>query len=337
MNIDVQIDGGEEQEFRRSIEQMLRSGEADAAAARIGALLPAYCGDGKVLPARFLTITAADIEVAGLDRLADRIAKLDRPGHPITAVSIDLANPWQSGCLPDADGRLDPYIETSFYSDDSFPFSRCDRSALLDGYSAYGSEWQGCAQDVDDTIVLIGIDDLYGAVEMIDAESSSDLPPTPDEQRGYVLGASYIAVLAHIAVRDTIARHGLPRQLAILVGNNERYPFLEAPVVAFLADGEEAAEDQAYIAVAPAADDEDEEAEAPLDEDGAGTASLLMIRKPALTAMHLPVQDSDRAPEAVLAPLSGSQLRRTVAAGTLEREAPQGGLRGLMGRLLRRA
>src|SRR3546814_13801034 len=42
---------------------------------------------------------------------------------------------------------------------------------------------------------------------------------------------SYIAVLVHLAVRDTALERGLPRRLAVLVGSNESYPFFDAPVI----------------------------------------------------------------------------------------------------------
>lgn len=337
MKIDVQIDGCDERDFRRSIEEMLRNGDADAAAARLRALLPACCGEDKVLPARFLTATAADIAVTGWDRLPARLAQLDRPDHPITALDISISNPCHNGGLPDPDGRLEPYIETSFFSDDAWPFSLCDHSALLDGYTSYGSEWRGSFDDIDGTIALIGIGDLYGAVEMIDAESCSGLPPTPDEQRAYVLGACYVAVLAHIAVRDKIASHGLPRPLAVMVASNESYPFFDAPVAAFLADGEEAPEPTAPHAAMAVRDEDgvDEDEQSPVDE-ASQTASLLMIRKPAAPVADLPEGAPPRA-EATIMPLSGSQLRRNLVANAVEQERPQGGLRGFVGRLLRRA
>jgi len=336
MKIDVQIDGCDERDFRRSIEEMLRNGDADAAAARLKALLPACCGEGKVLPARFLSASAADIEVTGWDRLPARLAELDRPDHPITALDISISNPCHNGGLPDPDGRLEPYIETSFFSDDAWPFSLCDRSALLDGYTSYGSEWRGSFDDIDGTIALIGIGDLYGAIEMIEAESYSELPPTPDEQLAYVLGFCYIAVLVHIAVRDKIASHGLSRPLAVMVASNESYPFFDAPVAAFLADGEEAPQPVAPRPVEAEQDDEDGEHDPEAADDGAQTASLLMIRKPAAPVADLPEGSPPRA-EATIMPLSGSQLRRNLVANAVDQERTQGGLRGFVGRLLRRA
>ncbi len=74
----ITIDGLDEHEFRRSIENMLRHGEVDSAAARLRALLEPYAGEGGILPARFLGISARDVTITGWERLADRIDGYDR-------------------------------------------------------------------------------------------------------------------------------------------------------------------------------------------------------------------------------------------------------------------
>jgi len=223
MLADVTIDGMVEGEFRRAIETLLREGNAAHAAKWLKSRLESVCGDGLPLPARFLTTTPADLTIIGWSELADRIERLDALGSPVTAISIDLA--------PDPSGRTMPHIETRFYTDDSWAFSHCDRAGLLMGYEGWASRWTGRFAHVDNTIGIEGIDDLYGAVVLLDqicrpAGTASDL-----QHRAYMLGASYIAVLVHLAVRDTALERGLPRRLAVLVGSNESYPFFDAPVI----------------------------------------------------------------------------------------------------------
>lgn len=232
MNMTTAIGGTEQSEFLRSIEGLLRKGDADEAARQLKSQLSAFAGEGKILPARMLEIAPQDIVIAGWDDLAGKLAQYDRPEHPISAIGIDLANPDERGLRPVEQGHLAPPVETSFYSDDAYPFSACDLESLLDGYSAYGTEWQGSADQEDTTISVEGLDDLYGAVIQLQAEDSSGLPATPEELEAFAIGSCYIAVLVHLAVRETITAKGLPRPLAIFVGNNESFPFFDAPVIA---------------------------------------------------------------------------------------------------------
>ncbi len=238
MQVTAQIDGCAESEFRRSIEAMLRAGDASAAVDRLRPLVRRLSGDGNVLPARFGEIGAEDIEIAGWDSLAERLTRFDRPDHPVTALSIDISFTEDTARRPGQDGLLKPCIETNYYSDDAYPFSQCDHESLLDGYSAYGTEWQGSSDHVDTTISIKGIDDLYGALVSIDDDGASGLPPTPEEEEAWVVGSCYLAVLMHLAICNTIEQKGLPRPLAIFVGSDESYPFFDAPVISF-ADAEE--------------------------------------------------------------------------------------------------
>lgn len=232
MNVTTAIEGTEQSEFLKTIESLLRNGQADDAAAQAKAKLSAFAGEGNILPARFLDIAPQDVTIAGWASLTEKFAEYDRPDHPITAIGIEFANPEESGLRPDDKGNLAPPVETNFYSDSAYPFSACDIESLLDGYSAYGAEWQGSAEQVDDTLSIEGISDLYGAVLELRSEDSSGLPATPEELEAFAVGSCYIAVLVHQAVKHAIESGGLPRPLAVFVGNNECFPFFDAPVVA---------------------------------------------------------------------------------------------------------
>ena len=119
----IVIDGVSEEDFRRSIQNRLREGKASTAVIRLRALLSPFAGPGGVLPERFLTVEAADLILTGWDALGEAAARHDRPGRPVTALSFAFGWPGEDLPQPDAHGHLPPFIETSYFNDDSFPFS----------------------------------------------------------------------------------------------------------------------------------------------------------------------------------------------------------------------
>ncbi|GFE72472.1 hypothetical protein NTCA1_01210 [Novosphingobium sp. TCA1] len=222
----VTIDGAPENQFRRAIEAMLREGRADEAARRLKDELVFLCGEGLPLPARFRFISAQDVSVTGWPRMLERIAELDRPGDPITALSLDI-------CLAplaaaDAENRR-PFYETSYYTDRAWPFSRAARADLA---LACGSPaWQGSAEDNDDRLQLSGLEDLHIVIAAIEALCLRGMA-TIEEQRAFIVGACYLAVLSHQAVRDAAMAEGLPRSMAVIVGSDGTYPAFEAAALA---------------------------------------------------------------------------------------------------------
>ena len=230
----ITIDGLDENDFRRSIETMLRNGDADDAASKLRALLAPYSGPDKLLSERFLTVSPQDVSLAGWQDLRARIGKYDRPEHLISALRIAVTDPDPEApsTAPDASGRFSPSIETSYFSDDSFPFSDADRNDLLDGYSMDDSAWQGDFEAADSAVKVEGIDDLYGSIAAIEARVMQSDEPDGDEIRAGSLGACFLAVLVHQAVRETVRKEGLPRALCVLAGNDGVYPFFDAPVLA---------------------------------------------------------------------------------------------------------
>jgi hypothetical protein len=220
------VGGLPEDEFRREIEDLLRRDEADAAADRLRSLLSAVCGPGRPLPARFLTASPKSIEFPGWFKLPARIAEYDNKVSKISAIGIDLSSPGHIGQKPSDGGFLDPVIETNFYSDDIWPFSTSDRVGLLAGYSQYSCAWQGGFKEIDDTVQINGIADLYGAVYLLKEAAETE------SQTARVLGACFIVVLIYLALRDFAPRDVLPHPLAVILGSNEDYPYFSAPVFA---------------------------------------------------------------------------------------------------------
>ncbi|MCB2075186.1 MAG: hypothetical protein H6917_00165 [Novosphingobium sp.] len=297
---DITIDGMGEMEFRRSIEEMLRRGEADGAASKLRGLLEPYAGESGILPARFLTVSADEISFAGWDELSERLGKYDRPELQISALSVAIAHPEEVGAQPGEDGTLSPSIETSYFSDSAFPFSVAARDDLLDGYSHYGCQWQGDFESTDSTLSVEGIDDLYGAIVKLEAKLMDSEQPDTEEIRAGSLGACYLAVLIHQALRETVRQKGLPRALCVMAGRDEVYPFFDAPVMT----SEEYRHDGTIETVAegpksyPTEDQEVDEQE--LEADDTGYNSLLSIggksmkKKPVLSLDPDEVESASR-------------------------------------------
>ena len=138
-----------------------------------------------------------------------------------------------------------------------------------------------------------------------------------------MLGASYIAVLVHLAVRETALRHGLPRPLAVLVGSNESYPFFDAPVIA--------ASDAAVPAPPPPSGPEDVYEEFPADRPG-----LVELRE-----LTEPDADPGQEPEAWHLPpppdhVTGTELRRRLVTEESIAELEAARKPSLLQRLFRR-
>jgi hypothetical protein len=227
----ITIDGLGEEDFRRSIESMLRHGQADTAAARLRALLAPYASgdEDAILPPRFLGVSSADVTIVGWGDLADRIGQHDRPGQRISALSVTVTDTEAAGLGRTA--KRGPVIQTSYFSDDAYPFAGAARQDLLEGYLPYGNEWQSNCEGTDTALSVEGIDDLFDAIAGLETRLLESAEPSAREIRAGSLGACYLSVLVHQAVRDAVHRHGLPRALCVMAGSAGAYPYFDAPVV----------------------------------------------------------------------------------------------------------
>lgn len=226
----IAIDGLDEHDFRYAIEDMLRLDHVEEAVEKLRGLLKPYAGEGGILPARFLEVTADDIEIGGWDRIADRLYNHDKPGHPVTAIGVTMADARALGGPGPLGGCMPPFIKTFYFSDEAYPFSDATRDDLLDGYSREGFEWEGDYQATDATLSIRGIDDLYGAVVGLEDRLLDSADPSEDEIRAGTIGACYLATLIHQALRRMIRQKGLPRPMCMLAACDGVYPFFEAPV-----------------------------------------------------------------------------------------------------------
>ncbi|MFM5950356.1 MAG: hypothetical protein ACKOPM_14220 [Novosphingobium sp.] len=226
----IVLDGVNEEAFRRSIESRLRQGLDRDAVERLRGLLAPFVGPGKILPERFLTVHSGELILNGWDRLAEAVARHDREGWPITALSIAFGWAGEEVPVPDADGRLSPLIETAFFTDEAYPFSRSAREDLLEGYSYHGCTWSDESVATETCLRLDGIDDLHGALALLEARLLASEEPDEEEIRAGSLGACLLSALLFQAVAAQIERVGLPRPLCVLSGSNGVYPYFDAPV-----------------------------------------------------------------------------------------------------------
>ncbi len=224
------IGGLNEEDFRRSIENRLREGRPGVAIERLRALLEPYAGHGKILPARFLTVTAQDLVLRGWETLGDAVRRRDVPGHLISAISVSFGWAGEEAPGPDDKGQLNPHIEIGYYSDNAFPFSRSTRDDLLGGYSSFGCTWSGDAETTDSALGVDGIDDLHGALASLEAALLASEEPDEDGIRAGSLGSCLLSALLVQAVTDRIAAEGLPRPLCVMAGSNDVYPYFDVPV-----------------------------------------------------------------------------------------------------------
>ncbi len=238
----IDIDGMSEEEFRRSIEGRLRQGLAGKAVEKLRAQLAPFAGPGGILPERFMTVTADELTLGGWEALSDAMRRHDRPGRPITALSVTFGWPGDDVPKPDAEGRLSPVIETSYYTDDAFPFSQSSREDLLDGYSYHGCTWTGDCEATDTALWLTGIDDLHGALAQLEARLLASDEPDAEGIRAGSIGACLLSALLFQVVDARIALGGMARPLCVMAGSNGVYPYFDAPVAGFPEDARKAAE-----------------------------------------------------------------------------------------------
>ena len=239
----VTLDGIDEEQFRRSIETRLRHGLADGAIQRLRGLLAPYAGPDGILPERFMTVASGDLHLFGWEGLADALQRLDRPGRPITALSIAFGWPEEEAAAADPGAPVRHHVEVSYYTDESFPFSQSARDDLLEGYSYHGCTWAGDCVATETTLTVSGIDDLQQALAELEAHLLSTPEPDEDGIRAGSLGACLLSALLFKAVGERIERDGLPRPLCVTAGSSGVYPYFDAPVVGMPADAIKAAED----------------------------------------------------------------------------------------------
>lgn len=317
MLADVTVDGIAEDEFRHSIETMLREETAELALRRIRKLLGRLCGDNAPLPARFLKASAADVTVSGWGDLHTAMDAVDAEGEDVTAISFDLSLPLPDAWWADEEGNpmAEPRIEARFYTDEAFAFSTASHAELVAAYTDEGAPWSGKHYEDGDgeALQISGLADLNGALVDLGESITSGKVKDDDSLVAHVLGGCLIAVLVHQAVREAALRGGLPRTMAILVGRGDAFPHFDAPVIAARSDMP-AGDDfllSLQFADTPAPETESEPEPEPVEDvDMGGMDALLELQD-----LAAPDADPGDDPEAWHLPppgihVTGTQLRR---------------------------
>lgn len=285
-------DEAELRQFCNDVQQDLRDGHAAEAAERVVFALGVLEEFGHPIVELCREYPADRIAVHGWENIADRLDALDKPDQPITAISIDLSCHGDIG--EDSDEAIAPNLETNFFADNAFPFSTSDLAALCAGYSGSGCEWQGNFQDIDATITVSGIGRLSFAIDELERQSrNSDDPAGSDAA---VVALAYRAVIVYQAIYAMVDEYGLPRPLTIIVGNNESYPFFDAPVISFTG----------CLALSP------DTAELP-EPDEAEFEVPIMVEAPKLIQPTIELNPPPTEPH-----ISGTELRRRFAEAIVE-------------------
>lgn len=215
-------------EFEREIQAKLSDGDADAAAASALTQIKRL----QFECAEFVDICGnvdfKKIRLDGWSGFIDEVGNLNSPSEPITALQIDISWPGHYDLVPDANGLLEPTLETSYYVDGAFPFNKTSREDYTQISGTY--PWAGMFEHLSQCLTTFGLSKLYGNVQQLQqlVQSRQASPAESDAAR---LGEAYVAVLLHQIVRHNVWKHGLPQPMAVFVGSNESAPYFHAAVV----------------------------------------------------------------------------------------------------------
>jgi len=305
--------------FLGDVEALLRRGQPDVAAGLLESQLGDLADEGNELARLCLKVPVSAVRIVGWEQLNERMKKLDRPGKPITAISIDISAPFEMPVLDAKHGNFyEPDLDTVYYSDSLYKFTGSDRQSMIDAYSPKGPPWSGHFESVDNTIAVRGLGGLYGEVLLAQKRCRSDDHDDAMEQDAAAIASAFIAVRLHQAIKATAEGRGMPRPMTLIVGNNESFPYFDAAVVTRFeyeemldAEGEEdgGAYDEMFAAlhIAPPPDDYDPFASVPGEEQVVSGASL---RKRLREIAPEPQVANDVAPNGLVAAGLGGLLNK---------------------------
>lgn len=278
--------------FLGDVEALLRRGQPDVAAGLLEAQLGDLADEGSELAKLCLKVPVSAVRITGWEQLGPQLEKLDRPGKPITAVSIDISAPFEMPELSDKHGNFyEPDLDTVYYSDNLYKFTESSREAMLDAYSAKGGPWAGHFENVDSLIGVRGLGGIYGEVLIAQKRCKNDDHDDAMDQDTTFLASAFIAVRLHQAIKSAAEGRGMPRPITLMVGSNESFPFYDAAVMTRLeyedlldAEGEEddcAGYDSVFapLLLEPMPDDYDPFASLPGDDQVSGAALRKKLRE----------------------------------------------------------
>lgn len=159
-----------------------------------------------------LSLKADAIVTTGWDKLSVEVAKL-ADKKSISVVGLDLSSHVENP--EDSNGWIEPGLETSYYSDEAFPFSTSGIDEILAVTGGGSTPWQGRFVDIGWAIEITGLAQLHSKIHEFEEEM--------DTSRGLdvAIGMSYLILNFHrSAVRDARAQ-GFPHAMPILLGEHD--------------------------------------------------------------------------------------------------------------------
>lgn len=277
--------------FLGDVEALLRRGQPDVAAGLLESQLGDLAEEGNELARLCLKVPVGAIRLVGWEQLEAKMATLDRPGRPITALSIDISAPFETPVLSQKHGNFyEPDLDTIFYSDTRFAFSQSGRDAIMASYSERGCPWSGQFEHCDNIISVRGLGGIYGEVLLAQKACRADDHDNATEQDAAAIASAFVAVRLHQAIRSMAEGRGMTRPFTLLVGNNESFPYFDAAVItrdeyedlfdaAYEEAGGVAEEMFAPLAVSPIFDDYDPFASAPGEDQVTGASLRKKLRE----------------------------------------------------------
>ncbi len=254
-------------QFLGNVESLMRQGQPDVAAGLLEAQL-LDLQDGRHPIAKLAQATPVSaVRLIGWENLDTAFAMIDKPEHPVTAISIDISAPMS---IPEPDKEKgsyrEPDLETLFFTDTAFHFGRASREEIVGGYGSRAGVWRGAFEEAGSDIQVRGLGGLYGEVLLFERMRHEGMLTDAADFDALALGHAFVAVRLHQAVKSVVEGRGIPRPISVLVGSNESYPFFDAPAITrdeyydIIEDGEDGEVEEskfASLSLAPRPDDYD--------------------------------------------------------------------------------
>lgn len=210
-------------EFDLRLAQMIRDGEHLAADALLHDLLQTLPTE---LSALCLSLPADAVQVRGWEQLALRATAAAAQAGDVTAIGVDLTS---QPVERDANGCRVQQLETNYYTDEAFAFSRSSRDEILEQCGPDGSPWQGRFADIDRTLTVCGLDALNEKILQGEARAAASGRDADQADYAVVLLAEWVRHLRfHQAALRGLEEYGTLGAIPLLVGTNDVGPRLEA-------------------------------------------------------------------------------------------------------------
>ena len=305
-------------QFLGNVESLMRRGQPDVAATLIEAQLMEL-NDGRHDIAKLAQATPVSaVRLIGWEVLDQTLRKIDRPDQPVTAMSIDISGPMSLPAPdPDKSSFREPDLETLYFTDTAFGFSRAGREEINHGYGRKAGVWRSAFEEAGAEVQVRGLGGIYGEVLAYERRHQGGLLTGPADCDALALGHAFVAVRLHQAIRAVIEGRGLPRAITVLVGSNESYPFFDAPVYTraeyydLIEDGEDGEVEEskfASLSLAPRPADYDPGSIFQDDSQVSGTSLRRRIREAA--PVEEPANDTAPASASLVTSLFGRLRRR---------------------------